>query len=335
MPHRPAAQNGTTPDALRALYEARSWAELVLAVSEIGEDRVLEDAQAGFYFADARRRLGDRDAALRILAVVEPEAKRRGDRRLQLDISNLVGICLYEMGRNPDAEERFGELLELATEWGDEDFAARAYHNIAMISFIRGRRDLALTYFNRALATYRHLGRTRGLAQAHHNLAICYRDLGLVHDADTHCQKAIQLAQSTGSEDVIALAESERAYLRARSGDGVLAEALATRALERFERIGDPLGRAEATRVLAAAARTRGEEEVAAERLEEALAVARGHPDPMLRAEIQRDRGLLLRDRGDPPAAREALADAADHFAAVGAAAEAEAMRAIAEALAG
>lgn len=321
-------------ERIRSLAQGRQWQTLVELASEVPESELLGEPEAAFHYADALHRVGrpndSLDLALRLEAAVRPRASRS----LTLNLVNVVGICLYEMGRNPEAEERFGELLELASEWDDEDFAARAYHNIAMISFIRGRRDLALTYFNRALATYRRLGRTRGLAQSHHNLAICYRDLGLVHDADAHCQKAIQLAQSAGSEDVIALAESERAYLRARSGDGVLAEALATRALGRFDRIGDPLGRAEATRVLAAAARTRGDEELAAERLEEALAVARAHADPMLRAEIQRDRGLLLRDREGPAAAREALADAADHFAMVGAAAEAEAMRAIAEALA-
>ena len=84
---------------------------------------------------------------------------------------------------------------------------------------------------------------------------------------------------------------------------------MATRALERFTRLGEPLGRADALRVLAAAARASGRDEAAAPFLDDALEIARAHSDPLLMAEVQRDRGLLLRDQGDADAAREALAE--------------------------
>ncbi|HKP76534.1 MAG TPA: hypothetical protein VJT67_13480, partial [Longimicrobiaceae bacterium] len=68
-------------------------------------------------------------------------------------------------------------------------------------------------------------------------------------------------------------------------------------------------------------------------RLDEALEIARAHEDALLRAEVQRDRGMLLRDRGEGEAAREAFADAIEHFQQIGAAAEAEALRVILNAL--
>jgi hypothetical protein len=49
---------------------------------------------------------------------------------------------------------------------------------------------------------------------------------------------------------------------------------------------------------------------------------------------VQRDRGLLLRDLGRMDQAREALLDSINSFTQLGAAAEAEALRAILNALA-
>ena len=85
--------------------------------------------------------------------------------------------------------------------------------------------------------------------------------------------------------------------LRVRAGDAPLAEALATRALERFTRLGDTRGRADVLgpcRHHAGGGR-RGRGSL----LDDALDIARAHSDPLLMAEVQRDRGLLLRDQGD------------------------------------
>lgn len=323
----------TAPDLLReeirALAARREWPRLVERVSSLprGVDGV--EPEVAFHYADALRRVGRTLEALAVAESLEAPVRRRGDRRLVVNLVNLLGICLFELGRNDAAEDRFAELLELATEWGDGEFTGRASNNLGMLANIRGDRGRALTCYQHAVAAYQRLGYTRGLAQTCHNLGISYRDLGFGREADEHYVRAIELALASGSEDVAALAETERAMLRARSGDGPLAARLALRARERFERIGDPLGRAEAVRVLAAAARASGRDDEAVLHLEEAFHVAREASDPLLRAEVQRDRGLLLRERGDRDAAREALADAAECFERIGAAAEATAIRAL------
>jgi tetratricopeptide (TPR) repeat protein len=314
---------------VRALYEQRDWRALVEQFAHVPDERLDADSEAAFCYADALWRTGQAERTLELVGRIEASARRRGDRRLRVNVINLAGMALFESGRSVEAEARFSELLELSSEWNDEEFAARASNNLGVLANVRGRRDLALTYYQRALASYYRLGYLRGVAQTHHNLGISYRDLGFDREADAHYQRAIGFARSAKSEDVIALAETERALLRARCGDGTVAEALAQRALDRFERMGDDLGRAEALRVLSAAARAQDRDEPAAERLEEALTIARAHSDPLLHAEVQRDRGLLLRDQGRIAAARDALLDAASHFTTLGATAEAEAVRSI------
>jgi tetratricopeptide (TPR) repeat protein len=315
---------------IRTLYERREWLVIVERLSELPETQIIAQLEIAFCYADALLRIGEAGRARAVAEQVEKGARRQGDRRLVLNVINVIGVASFESGRNSEAEERFAELLDLASMWKDEEFAARASNNLGVLANVRGRRDQALMYYQRALASYHRLGYLRGLAQTHHNLGISYRDLGFDREADTHFQRAIQFAQSTNNEDVIAMAEAERALLRVRAGDGQLAEALAQRALRRFTAMGDELGRAEALRVLAAAARARASDDEAARRLEEALEVARSHSFPLLHAEVQRDRGLLLRDQGRSAEAVEALHDAASHFFNLGAAAEAEAVRAIA-----
>jgi tetratricopeptide (TPR) repeat protein len=315
------------------MYRQREWSALADRLRPLGEDALLEDPELGFMFADAARRLGETELSHRLAERVEPAAMRSGDRRLAVNVVNLRGMALTDGGRLDEAEDAFSQLLELASEWADEEFAARASNNLGVLANIRGRREAALTCYGRALASYQRLGYVRGLAQTHHNLGISYRDLAFEADADAHFRRAIELAGPEGAEDVVAMAELERALLRARAGDGPLAEAMARRALERFERLGDPLGRGDALRGVAAGLRASGRQAEASAVLETALGVARENADPLLLAEVQRDRGLLARDQGRLQEAREALLESAGAFEKLGAAAEAAAVRGIASAL--
>ena len=318
----------------RALAGRRDWIGLAARLRDVPEDAFAAEPELGYLYADACRRGGDTVTALRIASRAEPEARRSGDQRLVVRLVNLLGMTCFESGRMPDAEAHWEELLNQSSNLGDDEFVARASNGLGVVAHVRGRRDVALTYYQRALAGYTRTGNQRGLAQTHYNLGLSFRDLGFDADADSHYQRATALAQATESEEVIALAEVERAWLRARQGDGRLAASMAERAGERFKRVGDPTGYAQALRVLASAFQAQGNDADAAVKLDEALAIAREHEDAVLRSDVQRDRGLLLRDLGRLPDAREALQDAAANFEQMGSAAEAEAVRTIAAGLA-
>jgi tetratricopeptide (TPR) repeat protein len=333
-PIEPGGPDGPTLseelESARRLYAAHDWTGVARWADDLPRELFSAEPELGFRYADALRRLGRSEEALALADEIEPAVRLHGDHRLLLEFVNVRGVVLFEMGRMAEAESSFGELLDRATEWEDDEFAARAANNLGVLANIRGRKDLALTGYQHALAAYFRLGYERGLAQTHHNLGISYRDLGFDRDADVHFQRAIRYARQSGSEDVVAFAESERALLRARAGDHRLAERLGRAAVRRFEVIGDPLGRADAIRILAAAARAAGRDDLAATRLGEALSIAEAHADPLLRAEVQRDRGLLLRDSGLVAEAKAALLDSADHFEIIGATAESVAIRGIA-----
>jgi tetratricopeptide (TPR) repeat protein len=313
----------------RALRAAGDWQALAARAEPLAPGDLLHEPELALHVAVARRKVGQARRALELSALLEPEVRRRGDRRLIADVVTLIGVALWESGRVAEAEERFAEVLELGTEWQNQEAAANAANNLGILANVRGRRDLALTYYERALAAHQRQGNVRGLSQTHHNLGISYRDLGFESEADAHFARAIGFAQELETDELVAMAEIERAMLRVRGGDAALGAEMARRARDRFERLGSGVGAADAQRVLAAAERARGRLDEALALLDSALATSLNHDDPVLRAEVQRDRGLLLRDQGATPAALDAFTDAAESFAQIGAAAEAEALRAI------
>jgi tetratricopeptide (TPR) repeat protein len=282
-----------------------------------------------YLLADALRRVGRADDSLGFACRADSGAVRAADRRLELRSINLVGMLHYESGDLGEAQARFEQLLDRATELQDDEFAARASNNLGVLANIRGRRDLALTFYQRSLAAYYRLGHARGLAQTHYNVGISYRDLGFPEDAERHYATAIRYAEEAGSDDVTAHSEVERAYLRARTGDAELAEAMASRALSSLEAMEDPAGAANAVRILAIAAEIRGDLPLAFERLDRAAEIISRHPDLLLEAEIERDRGRLFLTRGQPHLATAAIERAADAYARLGAEEDERATRAI------
>ena len=306
----------------RALTDRKDWRALADRAGAPAEETLRAEPELGYLYANAMMRVGEVAGALALAGRVEPAVRASGDRRLLLRTINLVGALRFEMGDTAAAEERFGDLLDRAAEWADDEFAARASNNLGVLANVRGDREIALTFYQRALASYQRLGYLRGLAQTHYNLGVTYRELGFPREAEAHYARAIRFAERCGTEDVVGLAESDRGLLHVETGDPRMGEAFARRARARFERLGDPVRGAEAVRVLAAAARASGRTRDAASLLQDALATARAHENLLLHAEVQRDRGLLLRDLGDHGAAREALLHATSLFERIGASAD-------------
>jgi tetratricopeptide (TPR) repeat protein len=306
----------------RKLAGERRWAELTTLLDRWTAPEILESAELAYLLADALRRVGRGAEAVELNRHAVDGAMRMGDCRLHLRALNLAGMLAFDAGNLDEAQTLFLDLLALATGAEDDEFAARASNNLGVIANVRGERELALTSYERALASYQRLGHARGLAQTHYNLGISYRDIGFAREADRHYSSAIRFAKESDSLDVVALAETERGYLRARAGDGALAESLGARALLRHQQMEDPAGAANALRLLAEAASVRGDRPLALQRLEDGRALLDRAPDPLLRAEIERDMGALLLASGDQAAARALLLQALHSFADLGARAE-------------
>lgn len=318
-------QATSTLEEARGLAAERRWPDLAALACPVPNEGLRAYPELAFLLGDALRRVGELEGSSRLAAIATEGVALNGDVRLRLRVENLAGMIRYDEGDMEAARSAFELLLQHSTEAEDDEFAARASNNLGVIASVRGDRELALTAYQRAIAAYQRLGHARGLAQTHYNVAIVYRDLGFYDETDGNLALAYGFASDAGHEDVGALIETERALLLATRGDGAPAEKLADRALSTMRRLGDPLGAANAVRVLAIAAEARGDTAVAMQRLDEALTSLERFPDLLLRAEIQRDRARLLLAAGDPDAARDALTDALATFEKLGARREAAA----------
>ena len=146
---------------------------------------------------------GFHDAANSIATVVSTKVLSPRQAVFMAATTNLLGALLFESGLVSEAEDRFGELLERATEWQNDEFAARASNNLGVLANVRGERERALTFYQRALASYQRLGYLRGLAQTHYNLGVFFLEAGRIEEAIACYRKALGLRHKSDAGGVI------------------------------------------------------------------------------------------------------------------------------------
>ena len=161
--------------------------------------------------AEALLRSGrSREARDRLMAAL-PQIERRNDRAALRQTVNLLGAANFELGELTTATEFFHRALELGQLDGDDLLVARATNNLGAIANVRGNREQALTMYALAIAAYQRLGEARGLAAAHHNRGITFRQIGQLERADESECRAIDFAHEAGNARLLLLARIGRA----------------------------------------------------------------------------------------------------------------------------
>ncbi len=309
----------TLLEQARALVAGRDYPGLVTLLGPVPREQLLAEPELGFLLAEAWRRAGERARALELARALEPVCRRRGNDRLYRERSNLEGILLFESGDLGGAEAEWRRLLDAASRAGDEEFVARANQNLGILYTLAARWEEALASYERAIVAYQRLGYLRGLAQAHNNLAISYREMGFPDEADQAFRQAQDFARSDGSQDELGRIEQEWALLTAIRGDAAVARVTAERSLRRFRELGEPAGAGDALRVLGIVALWDARLEQARTRLEEALRLARELHLRLLEAETVEALAALALAAGDQGAAEVLRVEGERIFAELGA----------------
>lgn len=301
------------PDALddlgrrsRELALAGAWTDVVelLAASlplpaGAGELRLL--------YAEALMRLGRDRSASQWLREIMSQIIGEGDRVSHRRALNLLGAASFALGELEDASIAFTSALELASEQDDLLLLARATNNLGMIANLRGQHESALGHYRLAVPTYQRLGQRRGLAESYHNIAITYRDIGALDEADEYERRAIDYAGQGTAPRVAAMGRIGRAEIALRRGDPQFAKGTSERAASELAQLHDPLNEADACRLTGAAAATLGQFAEADAAFERALNIARERGHAIVEAETLRDRAMASAARG---AGDRAIADA-------------------------
>lgn len=298
-------------DRARALEAGRDFGGLATLLDRFPLPELLAEPELAYLLADARRRAGDRRGGLELARALEPVCRDRGNDHLSRKRCNLEAICLFELGDVAGAEAEWNRLLDASVLATDYPLLVRASQNLGIVFTVTGRREEAVLTHERAIAAHERLADARGLAQAHNNLAIAYRDMGVFPEADRAFRRALAYAQSDRSDDELGRIEQEWALLQAARGDVAVAEVTAMRALGRFRLLGQAVGVADTLRVLGVIALWDGRTLEARTRLQQALLRAQELGARLLEAEALEALACVALLEGDPSGFRrhEALAD--------------------------
>jgi tetratricopeptide (TPR) repeat protein len=310
----------------RQLAAAGAWRELVVLLAPRAEAGTASGDETMLY-AEALMRSGEERQALAFLRDVEPVLADDGSRALHRRAVNMIGVACFALGDLEDANAALARALELATRDDDLLMMAQATNNLGAIANLQGRHEDALWQYRLALPMLQRLGQARLLAEGYHNMAITFRDIGELEEADEHERRAIDYAQDGAAPRVAAMGRTGRAEIALRRGDAQLAETTARLAIEEFTRLSDPLNEGDAWRLTGTACAGQQRYGDALDALGRALAIAREHGHALNEAETLRDRVDVRVRRGERALALDDARASIALFEKLGAQSECEALR--------
>lgn len=290
---------------LRGLVAAGRFQEAVELYRTAPDPRWRQSPEAQLLAATSATRIGDFRLAAPLAEAAENSFRTSADQDGRMRTTNLLGALAWEQGRLADAEERFGEALDLARDLNDSLMTARASNNLASLAQLGGRPEIALSLYRSALVSYQRLGDRRGMVETYHNLSLAFRHADRLQDAEEATGQALRLAELLDDPALIGPVLTGLAELKLASERVELARQDALRARDLAGRSGDALVGAEANRILALIHLAAGELDAALQAAVEAGAVASRHQSTLLEAEAAAAEARVLRAMGRAEAADE------------------------------
>lgn len=309
----------------RDLADTGAWAELVVLLQG-NATAVAGDAELRVLLGESLVRTGREREARHWLEKILPSLVGRREDALHRRALNLLGVAAFALGDLDAAHAAFTSALEQATQADDVLMLARTSNNLGAIANLQARHESALLHYRIALPAYQRLGQRRGLAETYHNLAITYRDLGSLAEADENERRAIDHAAGDVAPRVAAMGRIGRAEVALRRGDPQLAEETARRAAEKLEDLNDPLNQADAYRLVGTACTAMERFTDAHASFERALSIAAARGHAIVEAETRRDRAEAFARMHDDERARNDANAAIAIFRRLGAVKEVEAL---------
>ena len=200
------------------LADAGAWAEAATLLRDHADD-IRGNAACAALLGEALVRTGRASEARAWLVETLPGMARGDDRASLRRATVLSGAAHFELGDLAEARRLFYETLDLARADADDALVARAMNNLGAIDNIQGRWTEALANYNLAVSAHQRLGSARGLAECYHNMAITYRDLGDLEEADELEQRSVEFARASRQDWLVGVARLGRAELALRRGD--------------------------------------------------------------------------------------------------------------------
>ena len=306
-------------DKAEQLAAAGHHAELIeyLAAREASE--LQESPELALLYGTAHARLGRHEDGLRWVNRALEAARRRQGCDVGRGALNARGAIALISGQIDRAADYFTQGLIAASRDSDLATTGRCSNNLGIIGNLRGRHAEAIGSWEIAVAAFERAGLHQGVAECRHNLALSYREQGMLDRALREANRAVAEAEVAGDLTLRALAQRGRAETRLASGDVGGARRELDEVRDFRTRAPNPIDAGEDLRVVAAILAADGHLPAAERTLREVLEQGLEHQCPQLAAETMRDLAAVLRRAGRGEEAQAAALTAKAIFSRLGA----------------
>jgi CHAT domain-containing protein len=219
--------------------------------------------------------LGEYDAALDSFSRAGVIAETLGDRRLQGAVLNNAALVRDELGQYRESLSQYQRVLSL---YKGQDFArgeGDTLGNIGGVHLLLGQFRLALEHYQLALAISEALQSVTSMSQDHGNIALSLLGMGDSAGALQHFERAIELAESAGMRQDVAFWTRGKANAMIRQGQYQQGLNLHRAAVDLYAELDAKTEAVEATHDLGAMYLALGDPASAGDWFERSMALAR------------------------------------------------------------
>jgi tetratricopeptide (TPR) repeat protein len=170
-----------------------------------------------------------------------------------LVLTHLRGGIAFELGQLDEAEICFEQVIRVGTEQRNQILIGKASNNLGSIAHLRGKAQLAASFYRCAMQAYTAEDDATGLAQTGHNLSIVLREFGDLKAAGLHSERALAAAERSANLALQALVLSGLAEVAMLQDDLDRTADLLLEAARLSDLAGDRIGQLEVRRLRARA----------------------------------------------------------------------------------
>jgi len=133
------------------------------------------------------------------------KAKKTGNKNLQSEALNLLGVVYRNLGEHEKALSLYNDALNLAIKSKDSIQIAYSYNNIGGIYRLQGNNPLALEYILKAIKIFEKFNHKEGIAFCSINIGLIYKNQGDNDSALDYLMNTLKIREEIKDESGTAL----------------------------------------------------------------------------------------------------------------------------------
>lgn len=221
-------------------------------------------------------------------------AREKNDTQSEVASYLAMGRALHRQGNYGDAQTNFQKSLDAAQSNRFINLEADSLRLLGVLNYDIGQLEMAIQYYEQSLPLYEQLQNKQGESTVHNNMSVVAFSQGNIEQSLVSLEKAQQIDEAIGDREGRARILTNLSSLYLDLGAFNLVKTYATEGLNICREIDVPFGEVLNLINLSLSAHFLGDDTVAEQHSQEALALTDKIGSPFLRGLALKDRGFLL-----------------------------------------